>query len=70
MLHGRENGTSGLAVQLSHIAGNDHNVRFLAEGMWNEALTPEAFYRDYAATLFGAKAVETGRRSLPYSGGE
>jgi hypothetical protein len=52
------NGTSGLSVQLSHVAGNDHNVRFLAEGMWNEGLTPEAFYQDYANALFGVAAAD------------
>lgn len=55
----RQNGTSGLAVQLSHITGNDHNVRFLAEGMWNENLTPEAFYNDYTKTLFGVEAAKS-----------
>ncbi len=50
-------GTSGLCVQLSHVAGNDHNVRFLAEGMWNEGLAPEAFYRDYASAVFGPEAA-------------
>lgn len=54
----RKNGTSGLAVQTTHVTGNEHNVRFLAEGMWNEELTPDAFYRDYAERLFGAAAVE------------
>jgi len=54
----KKNGTSGLCIQTSHISGNDHNVRFLAEGMWNEDFTPEAFYRDYTEAIFGSKAVE------------
>ncbi len=54
----RENGTGGLCIQLTHVAGNDHNVRFLADGMWNEELTPDGFYRDYAETVFGDRAAE------------
>jgi len=54
----RKNGTSGLCTQVTHVAGNDHNVRFLAAGMWNEDLTPDAFYRDYAERRFGGSAVE------------
>jgi hypothetical protein len=53
----QNNGTSGLVIQTSHITGNDHNFRFLAEGMWRENLTPEVFYREYATALFGAKAA-------------
>jgi len=53
----QENGTNGLVVQISHINGNDHNVRFLAEGMWNETLTPEDFYRDYAISMFGEQSA-------------
>jgi len=53
----RANGTSGLVVLVSHINGNDHNMRFLAEGMWDDTLTPERFYRDYATALFGEAAA-------------
>jgi|GEM_PF-2600187 len=53
----RKNGTSGLVIQTSHISGNDHNFRYLAEGMWREDLTPEVFYREYAQAFFGEKAA-------------
>lgn len=53
----QNNGTSGLVIQTTHITGNDHNFRFLAEGMWRENLTPETFYSEYATALFGAKAA-------------
>ena len=51
------NNTSGLVVQILHLTGNDHNVRFLAEGMWREELDPETFYSEYALTLFGESAA-------------
>ena len=53
----KKNGTSGLVVQTSHISGNDHNFRFLAEGMWRDDLTPKVFYREYAEAVFGEKAA-------------
>ena len=52
-----ENGTRGLMIQTSHIRGNEHNMRFLAEGMWNPSLTPESFYSDYAKKIFGKEAM-------------
>lgn len=54
----KQNSTCGLAIQISHLTGNDHNFRFLANGMWNEDSTPDTFYRDYATTSFGAEAAE------------
>ncbi len=53
----RKNGTNGLIIQTSHISGNDHNFRYLAEGMWREDLTPEVFYREYAKAVFGEKVT-------------
>jgi hypothetical protein len=52
-----ENHTRGMAIQTTHFTGNDHNVRFLAEGMWNPTLTPEEFYPRYAASVFGPRAA-------------
>ncbi len=52
-----ENDTQGLIIQTTHIRGNEHSMRFLAEGMWNPSLTPEHFYADYAKRLFGKEAA-------------
>lgn len=53
-----ENGTRGLMVQTTHIRGNEHSLKFLADGMWNPSLTPEQFYAAYAKRLFGEDAVK------------
>lgn len=55
----KKNGTAGLCIQVTHVAGNDHNVRFLAEGVWKENLSPESFYRDYATAVFGSDSAES-----------
>lgn len=52
----RENGTAGLIVQTTHVRGNEHNMGYLAAGMWDADLTPQAFYRDYCERLFGPVA--------------
>lgn len=52
-----ENGTAGLVVQLTHVAGNDHSMRYLADGMWNGKRDPMAFYKEYAGRVFGADAA-------------
>lgn len=53
----RAHGTAGLVVQVSHLTGNDHNVRYLAAGMWDDTLTPARCYREYAAAVVGAAAA-------------
>ncbi|MFC1526484.1 hypothetical protein ACFL6X_06715 [Candidatus Latescibacterota bacterium] len=53
----RENGTAGLIVQTTHVRGNEHNLGYLAAGMWDAQLTPEAYYGDYAERLFGPEAA-------------
>ncbi|MBN1394409.1 MAG: hypothetical protein JW959_05260 [Pirellulales bacterium] len=53
----KENGTRGFMIQTTHVRGNEHNVKYLADGLWNDRLTPEEFYEDYAQTLFGPDAA-------------
>ncbi len=55
----RENGTSGLIIQTTHVRGNEHNLKFLAEGLWNDELKPDEFYQDYAEALFGPTVAST-----------
>ena len=38
---GREHGTKGFIIQLTHIAGNEHNVDYLRRGLWNPDITVE-----------------------------
>ena len=52
----RENSTKGFIIQTTHVRGNEHNVKFLSEGLWNDQLTPQAFYEDYCRALFGPEA--------------
>jgi len=54
----RENGTRGFIIQTTHVRGNEHNVKFLSEGLWNDQLTPQAFYEDYCPALFGPDAAK------------
>jgi len=54
----RENGTDGLAIQTTHIRGNEHNVKYLADGMWNVKLTPKQFYKKYSEIIFGPQAAK------------
>jgi len=53
----RKNGTRGFIIQLTHVRGNEHNTKFLADGLWNDQLMPDQFYDDYARTVFGPKAA-------------
>ncbi len=53
----RKNGTRGFIIQLTHVRGNEHNLKFLADGLWNDQLTPDQFYEDYARTIFGPRAA-------------
>lgn len=54
-----ENGTAGLVIQTTHIRGNEHNMGFLAAGMWRQDLSPDRFYREYAGAVFGERAAPT-----------
>ena len=53
----RRNGTSGFIIQLTHVRGNEHNVKYLAEGLWNDQLMPDEFYQDYARAIVGPEAA-------------
>ncbi len=71
-----ENGTKGLMIQTTHIRGNEHSTRFLAEGMWNPSLAPDEFYANYAERIFGeaaqsivVEAFRTLERNDEYLGG-
>ncbi len=46
-----ENGTAGLLIQLTHVRGNEHNTRYLAEGMWDNTVTPRKFYKTYSESI-------------------
>jgi len=52
-----EHSTSGLIIQTTHIRGNEHNMGYLAAGMWDPRLTPGRFYEDYAGVLVGEAAA-------------
>jgi hypothetical protein len=53
----RVNGTSGLMIQTTHIRGNEHSTKYLAEGMWGGSAAPDKFYRRYVERVFGAAAA-------------
>jgi len=53
----KENGTNGLMIQTTHIRGNEHSIKYLADGMWEGPAAPGEFYRHYAERVFGATAV-------------
>lgn len=55
---GREHGTRGFVIQLTHVAGNEHNCDYLRTGLWNPDLSTEGYYREYATTVFGAAAAD------------
>jgi hypothetical protein len=50
-------GLTGVAPQTGKLRGLEHNARFIAEGAWQPSLTPQQFYSDYAARLFGDSAA-------------
>lgn len=54
----KKNDTKGFIIQTTHVRGNEHNVKFLSDGLWNDQLTPQAFYADYCQTLFGPVAAK------------
>ncbi len=53
----KEAGAQGFVAQMFRGRGTEHHVQFLAQGAWEPALTPDAFYRRYAAEAFGAGAA-------------
>jgi hypothetical protein len=50
-------GSQGFVAQMFRGRGTEHHVQFLAQGAWDSALTPEAFYRRYAVEIFGERAA-------------
>lgn len=53
----KEAGVTGFVAQMFRGRGSEHHVRFLAEGTWNPALEPEAFYHGFAEAVFGPQAA-------------
>lgn len=58
-----ENGTSGLMMQTLHIKGADHNIKYLACGLWNYDINPDEFYNGYIRKVFGLEAYPEIRRA-------
>ena len=54
----KENGTTGMMMQTLHIKGADHNIRYLAEGLWNSDIEPDGFYSGYLKKVYGEKAAK------------
>lgn len=52
-----ENGTTGFMMQTLFIKGADHNIKYLAEGLWNPQIKPKTFYKRYLSKLYGAIAA-------------
>jgi hypothetical protein len=50
-------GLSGVAGQLDRIRGTEFNSSFLARASWEPDLSPEQFYRDSSARIFGRDAA-------------
>ncbi len=50
-------GLSGVAGQIERVRGTEFNSGFLARAAWEPDLTPERFYRDSAARIFGPDAA-------------
>ncbi len=53
----KENGTNGLMIQMTHIRGNEHSIKYLADGMWEGPAAPGEFYHHYTERVFGAMAA-------------
>ncbi len=49
----KENGTAGLMMQTLHIKGADHNIKYLADGLWNTDINPYSFYSVYFKKVYG-----------------
>ncbi|MCK5758956.1 MAG: hypothetical protein KAH14_07665 [Clostridiales bacterium] len=52
-----ENGTTGFMMQTLFIKGADHNIKYLADGLWNQQITPKSFYKKYLNKVYGEKAA-------------
>jgi len=55
-------GLTGIAPQTGRTRGLEQNARYVADGGWDTALTPEAFYARYLTNMYGA-AAEPVRRA-------
>ncbi|MGH9452813.1 MAG: hypothetical protein ACRD2O_02455, partial [Terriglobia bacterium] len=53
---GLKYGLSGFAGQLNRARGTETNSLFLAEAAWSPSLTPESFYKEYSARVFGERS--------------
>ena len=60
----KQNNTNGLLIQTTHMAGNDHNMKYLATGMWDENITPSGFYNTYTQTLFGKASANNMKKAF------
>ncbi len=60
----KENGTSGLMIQTTHIRGNEHSTKYLAQGMWRGHEAPDEFYRSYIERVFGTAAASAVRQAF------
>lgn len=58
---GKAFGLAGIAPQMGRTRGAEHNARYLADGGWETALTPEAFYARYLGALYGPAAGDVCR---------
>jgi len=54
---GLKYGLAGFDSQLNRARGTETNTKYMAEGEWNPALTPQEFYRNYSKRIFGEKAA-------------
>jgi len=52
------NGTTGFMMQTLSIKGADHNIKYLADGLWDPQITPAGFYKKYIDIVYGMKAAE------------
>lgn len=46
-------GMTGMMIQTFRPRGQEHNMRFLSETLWESGLTEDGFYRRYCGRLFG-----------------
>jgi len=53
---GREFGLTGIAPQTGRTRGLEQNARYVADGGWDTALSPETFYTRYLAAIYGPAA--------------
>ena len=50
-------GVTGFASQAYRDPETDWNIKYMSEGGYNAYLTPQEFYKDYAARVFGERAA-------------